>query len=177
MFGHRVNHCRGTLMISKVSHELFEKIIILFWTIWWMIAFWTDVVGGLAHLCLVNANWAPDTNYPFLVSALKMYNAPGWLTAFFFIGILLWLSLSTITFCWASVGLTQNRKVWRRRAEIAFIVSLTFWFAFFIADQAVMKFDLEQNHMVQGALQLLSYIIICRSSNALSENVSKPSLL
>jgi len=147
-------------MISKINNELFKKIIILFWTIWWLIALWTDIVGALAHVGLIHASWAPDTNYPFLASSLEMYHPPAWLIAFFFMGILLWSFLSTIAFCWASIGLRQNKSVWLPRAQVAFIISLSYWLAFFLADQAIMNFDLEQNHMVQGGFQLLSYLAI-----------------
>ncbi|OGT55513.1 MAG: hypothetical protein A3F43_03105 [Gammaproteobacteria bacterium RIFCSPHIGHO2_12_FULL_42_10] len=136
----------------------FKKIIILFWTLWWLIALWTDVVGGLAHLGILKASWAPDTNYPFLVETLKMYPVASWMPTAFFIAILAWSFLSTLAFCWASAGLVKQRDVWMRRAQVAFVISITFWLAFFIADQAVMKFDLEENHMVQGGFQLLTFL-------------------
>jgi hypothetical protein len=138
----------------------FKKIIILFWALWWLIALWTDIVGGLAHIGILTASWAPDTNYPFLVESLKMYHVPEWLPAVFFIGILLWSCLSTLLFCWASLGLHKDKHIWMKRAEIAFIVSICYWLAFFLADQVVMKFDLEQNHMVQGGFQLLCFLAL-----------------
>lgn len=141
-----------------LGNQFFKKIIILFWTFWWLIALWTDVVGGLAHLGMLKATWAPDTNYPFLAASLTMYHAPAWLVTFLFVGILLWSLLSTVAFCWASIGLKKNPQIWMRRAQIAFIISLTYWLAFFIADQIVMKFDLEENHMVQGGFQLLTFL-------------------
>ncbi len=147
------------MTLQKLSlMDNFKKIIILFWTCWWIVALWTDVVGALSHLKMLNATWAPDTNYPFLVSSLKMYPLPTWMPAVFFVGILIWSLISTIAFCWASAGLRLEKAIWMRRAEYAFIISLSYWFAFFIADQLVMKFDLEQNHMVQGGFQLLTFL-------------------
>jgi len=147
-------------MMARLDNELFKKVIILFWTLWWLIALWTDIVGALAHIGVLHASWAPDTNYPFLASSLEMYHVPSWLTVLFFIGILLWSLLCTVAFCWASLGLGKNKEVWLRRAEVAFIISITYWLAFFLADQSVMKFDLEENHMVQGGFQLLSYLAL-----------------
>lgn len=148
-------------MKDFIDIELFKKIIIFFWAIWWLIALWTDVVGGLAHLGILTASWAPDSNYPFLVQSLKMYHAADWVAATFFIGILVWSSLATVAFFWASSGvITQKSKIWMRRAQIAFVISLTYWLAFFIADQMVMKFDLEENHMVQGGFQLLTFLAL-----------------
>ena len=139
---------------------IFKKIIILFWTLWLLIALWTDLVGGLTQLGLLNVSWAPNTNYPFLVDALKMYSAPTWLSAGFFIVILLWSFISTGAFCWASTALGKDTSIWMHRAKIAFIISLSYWLAFFLADQMVMKFDLEENHMVQGGFQLLTFLTL-----------------
>jgi hypothetical protein len=145
---------------TPINNLQFKKIIILFWAFWWLIAFWTDVVGGLAHLGWLKATWAPDTNYPFLVQTLQMYPIPYWLPPILFIGICLWAFLSAVLFCWASLGLNYKKEIWLYRAQCAFIVSLCFWLAFFIADQIVMKFDLEENHMVQGGFELLSYLAL-----------------
>ncbi|BCA94545.1 hypothetical protein TUM19329_09060 [Legionella antarctica] len=147
-------------MFIKNSREYFKKIIIIFWTLWWFIALWTDIVGGLAHYGLLVKSWAPDTNYPFILNSLKMYPLPEWIPPLLFIGILLWSLLSTVVFCWACASLNKNPKIWMHRADIAFIVSLGFWLAFFLADQLVMKFDLEENHMVQGGFQLLTYLTL-----------------
>lgn len=145
-------------MIIRIDNTIFKKIIILFWTVWWFIALWTDVIGALTQMGYLHVSWAPDTNYPGLVQSLAMYNVPSWLPIYLFIGIVLWSLLSTALFTWASIGLIYDHKIWMRRAKYAFIVSLTYWLAFYIADQTVMKYDLEQNHMVQGGFQLLTFI-------------------
>lgn len=138
--------------------ETFKKIIIIFWTIWWFIALWTDFVGMFAHMGLIHQTWAPDTNYPFLVESLKMYQAPYWIPQLCFAGILLWSLLSTLAFFWTCFSLNQATAQWMKRADLAFIISLSFWLAFFLADQFIMKFDLEENHMTQGGFQLLTYL-------------------
>lgn len=46
------------------------------------------------------------------------------------------------------------------RVNLAFIFSLSFWLLFFLADQLIMNFDLEENHMVQGGFELLCYMLI-----------------
>lgn len=138
--------------------EIVKKIIIAFWAIWWLIALWTDFVGMLAHLGLIHKTWAPDTNYPFLIESLKMYPVSDWIPHVCFAGIIIWSLLSTLAFVWTCFGLHQEQSVWMKRADFAFAVSISFWLAFFLADQLVMKFDLEENHMVQGGFQLLTYL-------------------
>jgi hypothetical protein len=146
-------------MISqKQNTVMFKKIIIIFWFIWWLIALWTDFIGMFAHMGLIHKSWAPDTNYPFLVESLKMYAVPDWVPQLSFAGILIWSLLSTLAFLWTCLGLRQTESVWMKRADLAFTISISFWFALFLADQLVMKFDLEENHMVQGVIQLLTYL-------------------
>ncbi len=138
--------------------QLFKKSLILFWAIWWLIAFWTDLAGGLAHIGLLHASFAPDTNYPFLVSSLKMYPIGKWVPPFLFFGIILWSGLVACLFFWSALSLHRSRTIWMSRANIAFVISLMYWLCFFIADQMVMKFDLEENHMVQGGFELLTFL-------------------
>ncbi len=157
---HRLKRIIELILNDKINIELFKKIIIVFWAIWWLIALWTDVVGILAHLGLIHKSWAQDINYPFLVQSLKIYPVANWFPAFCFIGILLWSLLSTVAFFGACLALHQREAVWMKRADSAFIISLCFWLAFFLADQLIMNFDLEANHMVQGGFQLLSYLAL-----------------
>ncbi len=147
-------------MNLALNNQIFKKIIVIFWSIWWLIALWTDIVGGLAHWLNWQFSWAPDLNYPFLISSLKMYPLPAWVPFWLFIGIIVWSLLSTALFCWASIGIISKNKHWFSRTQTAFIVSLSYWLSFFIADQLVMNFNLEQNHMVQGGFQLLTFLAL-----------------
>lgn len=140
--------------------KLFKKIIIIFWTLWWLIALWTDVVGILAHNGWLNQSWAPDTNYPFLVDSLKMYQVSPWVPQLCFAGIIMGSLFATLAFLWTVFALNKPFEVWIKRANVAFVISMCFWFAFFLADQLVMKFDLEENHMVQGEFLLLTYCVL-----------------
>jgi hypothetical protein len=147
-------------MFTIDHKEIFKKIIIVFWLFWWLIALWTDVVGIMAHYGLLIKSWAPNNNLPFLTKSLAMYPLPIWAPLFFFIGIILGSFFSTAAFAWACASLHRDTAVWMRRADMAFIISICFWLAFFLADQLVMNFDLEENHMVQGGFELLSYLML-----------------
>ena len=102
----------------------------------------------------------PHSNYPALVTSLAQYDSPNWLPAVFFVGIIAWSLLSALAFIFAALTPAQPSQRWRERVNAAFIISLGLWFAFFISDQVVMMFDLEQNHMVQGGFQLLTSMAI-----------------
>ena len=53
-----------------------------------------------------------------------------------------------------------TKDKWYTNVNMAFIFSMVYWMLFFLADQIVMNYDLEQNHMVQGGFELLSYLAI-----------------
>jgi len=146
--------------ISVLAMQLFKKNIILFWSLWWLIASWTDIVGVLSHLSWLNTSWAKDTNYPFLVDSLKMYSPEAWVCPLLYTGIIFWSLLNAALFIYACTAFNKPRAVWLTRAEYAFTTSLCFWLAFFLADQIVMNYDLEQNHMVQGGFQLLTFLCL-----------------
>ena len=144
----------------SLSITTFKRVLVAFWAIWWLIAFLSDVAGGLKELGLITANWLPHTSYPTLVEGLASYSAPGWLAPFLFVGIICWSFLSAVLLTVAALTPIQPWPRWQRRVDSAFIVSLSLWLAFFLADQIIMKFGLEENHMVQGGFQLLCLLAI-----------------
>ncbi|MCC2624401.1 MAG: Uncharacterized protein K0R14_274 [Burkholderiales bacterium] len=157
----QINIYLGIKLTMKKYNLTFKYIIVLFWCIWWLLAFWRDVVGAAAHLQILQANWAPDVNYPFLVQSLQMYNVYTWVPAFFYIGIIILSGICFLLFFRASCYKYNKKKAdWLKHVNIAFIVSTVYWLLFFLADQVVMKFDLEENHMVQGGFSLLCYLAI-----------------
>lgn len=90
-----------------------------------------------------------------------MYSPPVWLAPIFFLGIIFWSLVSTLAFIYASLQMFfHGLKPAMKYIELAFIISLSYWLAFFLADQLVMKFDLEENHMVQGGFQLLTFLAL-----------------
>ncbi|MCP4319102.1 MAG: hypothetical protein GY789_24695 [Hyphomicrobiales bacterium] len=97
-----------------------------------------------------------------MLTTLAPYDPPGWLPPLHYAGIILWSSASTLFFLAAAGTPLKPRERWLRRVNTAFIVSLCLWLAFFLTDQIVLKFDLEQNHMVQGGFQLLESVTFRR---------------
>ncbi len=143
-----------------ISIRSFKKFIILFWLVWSTVAFLTDFLGGLKHTGVISYSWVPDLNYPYLASSLEIYNTPPFVVAVLFWGIVIWLFLNVIVFLRAAFTSMASRERWMRNVDAAFIISMGLWLAFFIADLIVMKFDLLQNHMVQGSFQLLTWFLI-----------------
>ncbi|WP_170328581.1 hypothetical protein [Ruegeria arenilitoris] len=138
----------------------FKQSLVIFWFLWWAIAFLTDFVGGLELLGMTSTPWFDGHNYPFLVKTLEQFGSTTAINVTLFIGIILWALLSAVMFLLAAMTPYARKDVWLKRVDMAFVVSMGLWLAFFLADQTVMKFDLEENHMVQGGFQLLCYLTI-----------------
>jgi len=147
-------------VITSINNELLKKMIIVFWTLWWLIAFFTDFFGILAHFSLLKSTFAKDINYPSMVEALSIYPLPSWVAPLLFLLLLIGLFVISGMFLFACLSLHLHKQIWMQRARYAFVISLNFWFLFFIADQVLLKFDLEQNHMVQGGFEFLCFLAL-----------------
>lgn len=136
----------------------FCKFLPFYWLFWWATALWTDVTGAMKVVGLIDAKWAYADNYHFLVKSLHMYSIPSWLPAVFLILIIMSLAAVTAVFAMACYLQIKQRPQWETWTVYAFMLSLCLWMGFFIADQLIMNFDLEQNHMVQGGFEMLCFI-------------------
>lgn len=137
----------------------FKKIIVVYWMLWWGIALITDVIGALVQFWLVKLNaeiW--DTNYPYLQTSLSIITDIRWLPPLLYAGIIVWMLLITLLFINAVAAIHKPRIVWFPRATKAFILSLGLWLVLTLADQLLLKFKLEENHMIQAAFELLTFL-------------------
>jgi hypothetical protein len=141
--------------------RFFKKALVVFWALWFVIAFFTDFFGWLDTFDNMHISWAGTDNYSFLVKSLHIFSVPDTVAQFLYFGIIAWLFVSSLAFIFASVvGFTSNYSRWLKFANYAFIISLCLWFVFFLADQLVMNFDLEANHMVQAGVEFISYLAL-----------------
>jgi hypothetical protein len=129
----------------------------VYWLLWWASALWTDVTGALKVLGVLTAPWAYAENYHFLVKSLQMYSPPNWLPVVFLCAILSCLTLITLIFARACYLQCRKSAQWVVWTVYGFVASQGLWMLFFLADQLILNFSLEQNHMVQASFQLLCF--------------------
>ncbi len=137
---------------------LLTRILVLFWALWWTIAFITDVLGVLQHAHLIAGNMF-DVNYPAIVKVFGKYTSLGFFPVITFGIILIWEFLSAATLLWAT-SLSFNAEKWMKATMVGFIVSISLWLFFFLGDQIFLTFDFEVGGMTQAGFQLLSLILI-----------------
>lgn len=120
-----------------LSLIFFKRTLMLFWVLWWLVAFLTDLGGAMFQLGWFSENWLPHSIYPYLVKTIALFDPRQFLARLLFAGIICWLFLSTAFFVRAVFTSTLRRDVWIARVNSAFINSLALWLAIFTADQVV----------------------------------------
>ncbi len=83
---------------NLLNITFFKKFLIIFWALWWFVAFITDILDVIQRFGFVHYSWIYSDNYPFLVKALALYNAPQWVPLFFFAIIIIGSLISSIVF-------------------------------------------------------------------------------
>lgn len=139
--------------------QKFKQMTVFTWALWWSIALATDFTEALQDFGWLQLRWHAE-NYPFLVTTLSKYGLPEWVSLVCYVGIILWMIGLTILFWRAAITPYAQRATWLSRVNLAFTVGLGLWFAFYLADQLVLDFSLEQNHMVQGNAMFISFIAL-----------------
>ncbi|MEQ8781815.1 MAG: hypothetical protein RIE06_19300 [Roseibium album] len=107
-----------------LSLIFFKRTLMLFWVLWWLVAFLTDLGGAMLQLGWFSENWLPHSIYPYLVKTIALYDPRQFLARLLFAGIICWLFLSTAFFVRAVFTSTLRRDVWIARVNSAFINSL-----------------------------------------------------
>jgi len=144
-------------LFQFINNQFFKKVIIIFWSIWWLTIIWTDSVSVLSHLGYLTSPWAID-RYSSFVEILNIYSLPFWVDALLYLSIILWSILLTILFFFTALNLRKETFVWMKYAKISFILSMILWFMLILADQIIMKYDIENLHMIQGGFQLICFL-------------------
>lgn len=81
-----------------LTRARFKQALVAFWTVWWAMAFLTDLIGGLKVLGLTSTVWFAGGNYQFLRDTMAPFGVPAWMVVSMFVGIIAWSLLSTVVF-------------------------------------------------------------------------------
>jgi hypothetical protein len=132
----------------------------VYWLAWWSCQLWIDVTGSMRSMGWIDAPWGYLGNYHFLVQSLEIFSVPNWFPGLLLLIIIIWLAIICLLFLLATINLIRVGDRWIFWTNHAFICSFLLWMAFFIADQLVLHFDVEQNHMVQASFEFLCFLFL-----------------
>lgn len=141
--------------MSHRSTIILKRCLLLFWAIWLTVVFATNALDGAKALGWLRENWAfASGNYRFLVETTARYGTPAWLDGLLFLGVICWEGTGAVLFWLAWLRFSE------RRVYAAFVVSLTLWSAFAIADEVFIAYAVEGTHLRLFTAQLVSLLSI-----------------
>lgn len=135
--------------------------ILLFWALWFTVAWLANTCDGLKACHLLGAGWRfASGNYALLVETTKKYRPPPWLNAMLFGGIILWQGCAALLF-WCALSVFQGlHRPGENVLYAAFLVSLALWAAFIVADEIFLAYETEDTHLRVFTAQAISLLVL-----------------
>jgi hypothetical protein len=146
-------------MTNRSSLSL-KRSLLLFWAVWLMVVFVTNVLDGCKALGLLADSWAfASGNYRFLAETTARYSIPASLNGLLFAGIIAWEGTAALLF-WLAWLRFCGKEGSRRMVYAAFTVSLTLWSAFAVADELFIAYAVEGTHLRLFTAQLVTLLAL-----------------
>jgi hypothetical protein len=125
--------------------------LLVFWAVWFFITFASNACGGLKALKLLPARWK---------FASENYDAPGWLAAVLFSGVLLWQLAAAVLFARASVSFFVDGNLAMSAATKAFAAGAGLPAAFMLADEIFLQYERQTSHATFFIAQLATWMAV-----------------
>lgn len=143
------------------SSFLLKRCLLLFWAIWLSVVFATNAMDGAKALGWLRQNWAfASGNYRFLADTTARYDIPAWLNGLLFLGVICWEGTAAVLFWLAWLRFPESREGRGPLMYTAFLISLTLWSAFAIADEVFIAYTVEGTHLRLFTAQLATLLAI-----------------
>ena len=135
--------------------------LLFFWAAWFSIVTVTNVTGAMKALGMLGPSWRfASNNYPMVVKAVSLYDAPAWLPKLLFLGVVAWQALAAAFFWYAFAASGTARLIDIDAANLAFASGILLWGAFMIADEITIKYAMEQPHELLLIAQIGSLLVM-----------------
>jgi len=122
------------------------------------------------HFGWITWGWTYHENFPCIVQCFARYGTPQWLEVGIFVFVNISLIVVTALFLRALITPTSDYDRWFIRVNQAFIAGLVVWYGFYMGDQIVFRWDLEENHLATGGVTFISYLALHILPNRLPES-------
>jgi hypothetical protein len=138
-------------------HSLFplKLALLFFWAAWFSIVLATNVASGLKASGRLPPSWRfASKNYEMMCKAVSIYSAPAWVPRLLFLGALAWQLVCALLF-WSALAVSGGSGVLDMAlVNAACAAGILLWAAFMIADEATIKYAMEQPHELLFVAQL-----------------------
>jgi hypothetical protein len=135
--------------------------LLFFWAAWFSIVTLTNATSALKALGVLGPSWRfASKNYPMVVKAVSLYDAPAWLPKLLFVGVIAWQALAAALFWLALASSGAAGIIDLNAASMACAAGILLWGAFMIADEVTIKYAMEQPHELLLIAQLGSLLVM-----------------
>ena len=133
--------------------------LVIFWMLWQLIVFLTNLFEGLKLLRIVPPYWKfASQNYQAVEQATGAYQAPLWVPKLLFLGVLVWQLATLILFVRGTVLTASHGSFLLDPVTEAFAASLGLLAAFMIADEVCKQYEVERAHVLFFTAQLATLL-------------------
>lgn len=135
--------------------------LLIFWMLWQLIVFMTNLFEGLKLLRIVPPYWKfASQNYQAVEQATGVFQAPAWVPRLCFLGVLVWQLATLLLFVRAIVFTARHGEFPVAPVTEAFAASVGLLATFMIADEVLKQYDLERAHVLYFIAQLLTLLAL-----------------
>jgi hypothetical protein len=146
---------------AGVNASLLKTALLAFWCVWLSVVCAGNLCDGLMALGVLGDGWKfASGNYEFLVTTTARYDAPHWLNALLFAGVIAWEGLAALLFALAARDVRRQEVKNSRWVYPAFLVSLLLWGAFMVADELLIQYAVEATHVRLLTAQLATLLVV-----------------
>lgn len=131
--------------------------VILFWAVWFSIAFSSNLCDFLKAFNLLPPSWLfASHNYALIQGVVSIYHLPIDIVTFMFVGILGLEFVICLCF-WIALFSYRNGLGWVNKA---FTLGVSLWALFLISEEIFIAYQFETGHLILFIAQLVSLIAI-----------------
>jgi hypothetical protein len=139
----------------------FKLGLLLFWGLWYAIAFFTNLCESFHALRAFPSTWPfASGNLRDVTQATKTYSGVRWLPRVLFFGVLGVQLLIVCLFGWAFISSVSAGSLRSDPVNAAFSASLGLWAAFMLADEIFKQYDTEHVHVLFLIAQLVTFVAL-----------------
>jgi hypothetical protein len=135
--------------------------ILLFWALWFFLAFLSNFFDLLKHFSLIPHTWMfASNNYSAVVAVLSIYNLPALFIDFIFSCVILFEGVISFVFWTAFFKFKKSSGKKLRWTNSAFMLSALLWALFLLIEEICSAYTYESKHLLLflGALICLMAI-------------------
>lgn len=148
-------------MSKKPPSVQLKRGLLLFWGLWFLIVFLTNLFDLFRIWGLLGPHWPAVSDYYLLVQkATSIYHLPVWVIDFFFNTIVLWEAICSAFFlhAWLVFGKDADRST--NSVYKAFGFAIALFAAFILSCEVFLVYEIEGVHMRVLTALLVSFLAV-----------------